>query len=296
RDRVLGQTRKLAEENVSWPMLPEHLGGPNDNGANVAAFQELVVADPSLQIKAGVQWGLFTAAIVQLGDQEQQARWVPDAMSLEVPGAFAMTEIGHGSDVQALATTATYDPQTEEWGIHTPFRAAWKEFLGNAALHAKAATVFARLITRGVDHGVHCFYVPVRDAEGELLPGVSSEDDGPKGGLNGIDNGRLAFDQVRIPRTNLLNRYGDVSPDGTYTSPIESPGRRFFTMRGTRLRGGASRAAAGNRARQLARLLPLPGAAHRRQLSAARPRQGVALRHHPSHLRRLLRGHLGPCA
>src|SRR5690625_2448450 len=76
RDRVLGQLRTLAEEDVSWPMLPEHLGGPNDNGANVAAFQELVVADPSLQIKAGVQWGLFTAAIVQLGDQEQQARWV----------------------------------------------------------------------------------------------------------------------------------------------------------------------------------------------------------------------------
>src|SRR5699024_5810183 len=80
--RGLRQTRKLAEENVSWPMLPEHRGGPSDNGANVAACQELVVADPSLQIKAGVQWGLFTAAIVQLGDQEQQARWVPDAMSL----------------------------------------------------------------------------------------------------------------------------------------------------------------------------------------------------------------------
>src|SRR5699024_1382692 len=101
RDQVLRQTQKLAEENLSGPMLPEHLGGPHDHGANVAAFQELVVADPSLQIKAGVQWGLFTAAIVQLGDQEQQARWVPDAMSLEVPGAFAMTEIGHGSDVQA---------------------------------------------------------------------------------------------------------------------------------------------------------------------------------------------------
>src|SRR5699024_7812093 len=100
----------------------------------------------------------------------------------------------------------------------------WKEFLGNAAIHAKAATVFARLITNGVDHGVHCFYVPVRDADGELLPGVSSEDDGEKGGLNGIDNGRLAFDHVRVPRTNLLNRYGDVAPDGTYTSPIESRG------------------------------------------------------------------------
>src|SRR5690625_6021229 len=97
-------------------MLPEHLGGPNDNGANVAAFQELVVADPSLQIKAGVQWGLFTAAIVQLGDQEQQARWVPDAMSLEVPGAFAMTEIGHGSDVQALARSEEHTSELQSRG------------------------------------------------------------------------------------------------------------------------------------------------------------------------------------
>ena len=288
RDRVLGQLRTLAEEDVSWPMLPEHLGGPNDNGANVAAFQELVVADPSLQIKAGVQWGLFTAAIVQLGDHEQQAAWVPDAMNLEVPGAFAMTEIGHGSDVQSLATTATYDPQTEEWVIHTPFRAAWKEFLGNAALHAKAATVFARLITRGVDHGVHCFYVPVRDAEGELLPGVSSEDDGPKGGLNGIDNGRLAFDQVRVPRTNLLNRYGEVSPDGTYTSPIESPGRRFFTMLGTLVQGRVSLDGSANRASQLALHIAITYATQRRQFSAADPTQEVVLLDYQSHLHRLM--------
>src|SRR5699024_131202 len=155
-------------------------------------------------------------------------------------------EIGHGSDVQSLATTATYDPsggEDGEWVIHTPFRAAWKDFLGNAAIHAKAATVFARLITKGVDHGVHCFYVPVRDAEGELLPGVSSEDDGPKGGLNGIDNGRLAFDHVRIPRTNLLGRYGDVAADGTYTAPVESPGRRFFTMLRTLVEGRVARTA-----------------------------------------------------
>src|SRR5699024_2041822 len=161
----------------------------------------------------------------------------------ETPGAFAMTEIGHGSDVQSLATTATFDPEggeDGEWAIHTPLRAAWKEFLGNAAIHAQAATVFARLITHGVDHRVHRSYVPVRDADGELLPGVSSEDDGEKGGLNGIDNGRLAFDHVRVPRTNLLGRYGDVAPDGTYTSPIESPGRRFFTMLGTLVQGRVS--------------------------------------------------------
>ncbi|APX32711.1 acyl-CoA dehydrogenase [Brachybacterium sp. P6-10-X1] len=288
RERTFAQMRTLAAEDVSHPMLPEHLGGPNDNGANVAAFEELVVADPSLQIKAGVQWGLFTSAIVQLGDEEQQKAWVPDAMSLAVPGAFAMTEIGHGSDVQSLATTATYDPTTEEWVLNTPFRAAWKEFLGNAALHAKAATVFARLITRGVDHGVHCFYVPVRDADGELLPGVASEDDGPKGGLNGIDNGRLAFDHVRVPRTNLLNRYGDVAADGTYTSPIESPGRRFFTMLGTLVQGRVSLDGSANRAGQLALHIAITYATQRRQFTAADPTQETVLMDYQAHLHRLL--------
>ncbi|PWH07821.1 acyl-CoA dehydrogenase [Brachybacterium endophyticum] len=288
RARVFAQMQTLAKENVSWPMLPEHLGGPNDNGANVAGFEELVVADPSLQIKAGVQWGLFTSAILQLGTEEHHHTWIPDAMSLETPGAFAMTEIGHGSDVQSLGTTATYDTEAEEWVIHTPFRAATKDYLGNAAIHARAATVFARLITRGVDHGVHCFYVPVRDGSGELLPGVHSEDDGEKGGLNGIDNGRLAFDHVRVPRTNLLNRYGDVAADGTYTSPIDSPGRRFFTMLGTLVQGRVSLDGSANRASQLALTIALTYASQRRQFSAASPTEETVLLDYQSHLSRLL--------
>ncbi|MEE1618230.1 acyl-CoA dehydrogenase family protein [Brachybacterium sp. J153] len=291
RERVYAQLQELADQQMSLPMLPEHLGGPNDNGANVAAFEELVVADPSLQIKAGVQWGLFTSAIVQLGDEEQQKAWVPGAMSLETPGAFAMTEIGHGSDVQSLATTATFDPdggEDGEWVLHTPFRAAWKDYLGNAAIHARAATVFARLITNGVDHGVHCFYVPVRDADGNLLPGVSSEDDGEKGGLNGIDNGRLAFDHVRVPRRNLLNRYGDVAPDGTYTSPIESPGRRFFTMIGTLVQGRVSLDGSAIRASQLALHIAITYATQRRQFTAADPTRETVLMDYQAHLHRLL--------
>lgn len=160
---------------------------------------------------------------MHLGTEEHHAKWLPGAMNLDVPGAFAMTEIGHGSDVAAVATTATYDPETEEFVIHTPFAAAWKEFLGNAALHGTAATVFAQLITNGVNHGVHCFYVPIRNEDGSFVEGVGGEDDGLKGGLNGIDNGRLHFTNVRIPRTNLLNRYGDVAADGSYSSPISSP-------------------------------------------------------------------------
>ncbi|WP_259557469.1 acyl-CoA dehydrogenase family protein [Brachybacterium sillae] len=288
RERVLEQMHLLAAEDVSRPMLPESLGGPNDNGANLAAFEELVVADPSLQIKSGVQWGLFTSAILQLGTQPHHEAWVPGAMSLETPGAFAMTEIGHGSDVQSLATTATYDPDTEEWVITTPFRAAWKDYLGNAALHARAATVFARLITRGVDHGVHCFYVPIRDEQGNLLPGIQAEDDGPKGGLNGIDNGRLAFDHVRVPRTHLLNRYGDVAPDGTYSSPIDSPGRRFFTMLGTLVQGRVSLDGAANRASQLALHIAITYASQRRQFAGPSPTEETVLLDYQSHLARLL--------
>ena len=288
RARVLEQMHLLAADEVALPMLPEHLGGPNDNGANLAAFEELVVADPSLQIKSGVQWGLFTSAILQLGTDEHHRRWIDDAMTLATPGAFAMTEIGHGSDVQSLATTATYDPDAEEFVLRTPFRAAYKEFLGNAALHAKAATVFARLITKGVDHGVHCFYVPVRDDAGELLPGVTAEDDGPKGGLNGIDNGRLAFDDVRVPRTNLLNRYGDVTPDGAYSSPIESPGRRFFTMLGTLVQGRVSLDGASNRACQLALYIAITYASQRRQFTGASPTEETVLLDYQAHLARLL--------
>lgn len=87
-----------------------------------------------MQIKSGVQWGLFGAAVLHLGTRAHHEKWLPQIMSLELPGAFAMTEIGHGSDVASIGTTAVYDEDTEEFEIHTPFAGAWKEFLGNAAL------------------------------------------------------------------------------------------------------------------------------------------------------------------
>src|SRR6185312_11622886 len=183
--------------------------------------------------------GLFGAAVLHLGTTPHHEKWLPAIMSLATPGAFAMTETGHGSDVASIGTTATYDPASDEFVIDTPFRAAWKDYLGNAAKDGQAAVVFAQLIVAGVNHGVHALYVPIRDG-GEFLPGIGGDDDGLKGGLNGIDNGRLHFTDVRIPRTNLLNRYGDVTADGTYSSPIHSPGRRFFTMLGTLVQGRVS--------------------------------------------------------
>jgi acyl-CoA oxidase len=287
RERVLSQLHLLVQNRAVHRAFPKRLGGEENNGGNIAGFEELVVADPSLQIKSGVQWGLFGSAVLQLGTAEHHDRWLPGIMSLEIPGAFAMTEIGHGSDVASIGTTATYDPETEEFVINTPFRAATKEFLGNAALHGIAATVFAQLITNGVNHGVHCFYVPLRGEDGVDLPGIGREDDGLKGGLNGIDNGRLSFDHVRIPRTNLLNRYGDVAPDGAYSSAIDSPGRRFFTMLGTLVQGRVSLDGASSWASALGLYIAITYATQRRQFNGADGSETTLL-DYGKHQRRLL--------
>jgi len=287
RERVLSQLHLLVQNRAVHRAFPKRLGGEENNGANIAGFEELVVADPSLQIKSGVQWGLFGSAVLQLGTAEHHDKWLPGIMSLEIPGAFAMTEIGHGSDVASIGTTATYDPATEEFVINTPFRAATKEYLGNAALHGIAATVFAQLITNGVNHGVHCFYVPLRGEDGVDLPGIGREDDGLKGGLNGIDNGRLSFDHVRIPRTNLLNRYGDVAPDGTYSSAIDSPGRRFFTMLGTLVQGRVSLDGAASWASALGLYIAITYATQRRQFNGASGEETTLL-DYGKHQRRLL--------
>ncbi|MFB7891674.1 acyl-CoA dehydrogenase [Microbacterium sp. NPDC056044] len=288
RERVLTQLHLLVEHGGSRRAFPHEYGGLNDNGANLAGFQELVLADPSLQIKSGVQWGLFGSAIFQLGTQKHHEEWLSGVIDLSLPGAFAMTETGHGSDVAAIGTTATYDAETEEFVIHTPFRGAYKDYLGNAALHGKAATVFAQLITGGVNYGVHCFFVPIRDDEGAMLPGIISEDDGVKGGLNGIDNGRLAFDQVRVPRFNLLDRYGQVAADGSYTSDIPSPGRRFFTMLGALVQGRVSLDGAATTGTALALHIALTYANQRRQFDSGAGTEEVVLLDYGKHQRRLL--------
>ena len=288
RERVLGQLKLLVEQGAVHKAFPKEVGGNDDHGGNIAAFEELVLADPSLQIKSGVQWGLFGAAVLHLGTGYHHRTFLPDIMSLKVPGAFAMTETGHGSDVAAIGTTATYDEAKQQFVINTPFRGAWKDYLGNAALHGTAAVVFAQLITKGVNHGVHAFYVPLRNAKGGFLKGIGGEDDGLKGGLNGIDNGRLHFTNVRVPRENLLNRYGSVAEDGTYSSPIASPGRRFFTMLGTLVQGRVSLDGAATSAAAMALTIAITYGNQRRQFNAASDTDEEVLLDYQRHQRRLL--------
>jgi acyl-CoA oxidase len=288
RERTLGQLRLLVEHGQLQRALPKSMGGLDDHGGNIAAFEELVIADPSLQIKAGVQWGLFAAAVLHLGTSRHHEALLPDIMNLTVPGAFAMTETGHGSDVASIATTATWDQASDGFVLNTPFRGAWKDYLGNAALHGRAAVVFAQLVTGGVNHGVHAFYVPIRDEDGAFLPGVGGEDDGLKGGLNGIDNGRLHFTDVHVPREMLLDRYGAVDENGDYSSPIESPGRRFFTMLGTLVQGRVSLDGSATAASAMGLAIAITYGNQRRQFTASSDSEEEVLLDYQRHQRRLI--------
>lgn len=288
RELTLNQLQELADRKVIGKAYPKKFGGQDNPGANVAGFAEMFHANPSMQIKGGVQWGLFGSAILALGNEQQQEQWLPGVLNLELPGVYAMTEIGHGSDVGNIDTTATYIPEDDTFEIHTPFKAAWKEFLGNAALHGKAAVVFAQLITKKVNYGVHAFFVPLRDDDGNFLPGVNGEDDGFKGGLNGIDNGRLHFTNVRIPRTNLLNKLGEVDANGDYTTSIPSSGRRFFTMLGALVQGRVSLATTAANASALALTGAITYGNQRRQFNAASDIEEQVLLDYGLHQRRLI--------
>jgi acyl-CoA oxidase len=240
RQRVLEVVRMMAASGQTGYGFPKEYAGGGDIGASIAAFETLAFGDLSVWVKTGVQFGLFGGAILHLGTKPHHDSYLEQVVRGELVGCFAMTETGHGSNVQALGTVATYDAETGEFVIHTPDDSARKDYIGNAAEHAQLAVVFAQLVLDGESKGVHAFVVPIRDEAGKPMPGVRIEDCGHKIGLNGVDNGRLWFDHVRVPHRALLNRYAVVSEDGRYFSDIDNPDRRFFTMLGTLVQGRVS--------------------------------------------------------
>ncbi|KAK8481169.1 hypothetical protein V6N13_035083 [Hibiscus sabdariffa] len=167
-----------------------------------------------------LHWGMFIPAIKGSGTEEQKAKWLPLAYKMQIIGCYAQTELGHGSNVQGLETTATFDPHTDEFVIHSPTLTSskwWPGGLGKVSTHA---VVYARLITDGQDHGVHGFIVQLRSLDDHLpLPGITVGDIGMKfgsGAYNSMDNGVLRFDHVRIPRDQMLMGVSQVTREGKF--------------------------------------------------------------------------------
>ena len=236
RAKVLELTKILAEQGLGAMGFDEKYGGKNQIGDYMAVFEILAMHDLSLTVKFGVQFGLFGGAIHGLGTEKHHKKYIEALGNAELLGCFAMTETGHGSNVKDLETTASYLPETGEIEIHSPTYSAGKEYIGNA-LHGSLAVVFAQLFVKGENQGIHAILVPYRDEKGNTLAGVTVKDCGYKMGLNGVDNGRLWFDHIRVPRENLLDKYGGIGENGEYHSPIQNENRRFFTMLGALVAG-----------------------------------------------------------
>ena len=288
RARTLELVTALTDSELVRATLPVELGGTGDVGASVTGLEMIGHGDLSVFVKAGVQFGLFGGAIANLGTERRHREYLPGMADLSLPGCFAMTETGHGSDVQSILTTATYDPETDELVVHSPSPAARKDYIGGAARDARLAAVFAQLVVGEEQHGVHCVLVPLRDESGQPMPGVTIGDCGTKLGLKGVDNGRLMFDQVRVPRANLLNKYGDIDDQGRYSSPIESVNRRFFTMLGTLVRGRVTVAAGAGAATRSALTLAVRYGLQRTQFTYPDGEHEVVVMDYRAHQRKLL--------
>ncbi|GGN71399.1 acyl-CoA oxidase [Actinoplanes lobatus] len=288
RERVSRLIRELPTDVGVASAFPVEYGGSGDPGGSTVAAEMLAQVDLSLMVKAGVQWGLFGGAVVALGTARHHDAHLRDIISADLMGCFAMTETGHGSDVQQLRTTCTYDVSSGNFVLHTPHEAARKDYIGNAARDGRMAVVFAQLITGGRSYGVHAWLVPIRDEHGNPMPGVTLGDAGPKAGLLGVDNGRISFDHVTVPRDMLLDRYGQVAADGTYTSSIENDTRRFFTMLGTLVRGRVTVGAAASAATRSALTIAVRYGETRRQFTSPGADREIALNDYLAHQRKLL--------
>ncbi|XP_023268555.1 peroxisomal acyl-coenzyme A oxidase 1 isoform X2 [Seriola lalandi dorsalis] len=168
----------------------------------------------------GLHFVMFTPTLYSQCDHQQSRKWLPLADSFQVVGTYAQTELGHGTHLRGLETTATYDPATQEFVLNSPTVSSIKWWPGGLGKTSNHAIVLAQLYTQGNCHGLHAFIVPIRDMNThEPLPGIVVGDIGPKFGFNEVDNGFLKLENVRIPRENMLMKYAKVEPDGTYVKP-----------------------------------------------------------------------------
>lgn len=287
REKVLEWCKELAQAGLGSLAYPLEYGGSESLEQYAAVFEEIAKYDLGLTIKFGVHYGLFGGSVASLGTKKHQDKYLKDIGTMELPGCFAMTEMHHGSNVKALQTTAIYQPEDKTFIINTPTQYDRKTYIGNAAMHATMATVFAQLIVNNEKHGIHAFLIPIRNKQGDSLPGITIGDNGHKMGLNGVDNGTLHFNTIKIPKENLLDKFGAIDKTGQYTSPISSSSKRFFTMLGTLVGGRLCVPIAGQTAAKKALNMAVYFALDRKQFGPpGKPEQSIM--DYPTHQKKLM--------
>jgi len=168
------------------------------------------------------QFRIFMSNLERQMTDEQKAIWIPKAERFEIFGSYCQTELGHGSNVKGIETTATFDQDKDEFVINSPTVSSTKYWIGATGVWATHGIVVARLIIREKDYGNHLFLTQLRDLETQrLMPGVEIYELGPKvfQAMLGTDNGALQFHHVRVPRRQMLMRNAQVLSDGSYIKP-----------------------------------------------------------------------------
>ncbi|KAG0356222.1 hypothetical protein BGZ54_000804 [Gamsiella multidivaricata] len=224
RELALQRLRRLAHAGYISVMDFEK------NPLRVFSAHEIAgMIDGSMGTKMTVQWNLFGGTVIKLGT-ERHRNLLPKIDDMSAIGCFGLTELGYGNNAVEMETTAYYLPETHEWEIHTPTVKAQKYWITNSAVHAKWCIVFAQTFVGGKDEGIHAILVRIREEDMTPSKGVRIEDMGVKFGCNGVDNGKLFFDHVRVPAQNILNKYSDISRDGKFSSSINNRRGRFLKV------------------------------------------------------------------
>ncbi len=190
----------------------------------------------STATKIGVHFGLYCTTLLKLGTKKH-FHLVERGYALKDLGCYLMTEIGHGSNVQGIVTTATYNHANRSFIINTPHEIGIKYWIGNLGRTANSGLVFANLIVNKHNYGIHVFLVPIRNQKGKVTRGITLGDCGPKLGMNGVDNGWASFNRVEIPYFNLLDKYSQINEKGEFCSSIKKKSKRF-TLQLSALSGG----------------------------------------------------------
>lgn len=179
----------------------------------------------------GLHLGMYLTTLRDQGTPEQHKLFLEPAENYRAIGCYAQTELGHGSNVRGLETTATWNPADRTFTLHSPHLTASKWWIGSLGRTANHAVVMAQLVIEGKLYGPHPFVCQIRDLEThEPLEGVHVGDIGPKFGYNTMDNGFLLLNQVKIPHINMLARFSRVDPEtNKYVKP-SSPSLVYGTL------------------------------------------------------------------
>ncbi|OMJ18172.1 Peroxisomal acyl-coenzyme A oxidase 1, partial [Smittium culicis] len=173
---------------------------------------------------------LFIPILRQHCNEDQIKRFLEPALDYRIIGCIAQTELGHGSNVQQLETTASFIKETDEFEVNSPTLTSTKWWIGTLGIAATHACVMAKLIIKDKHIGIFPIIVPVRSMSNHSpLHGINVGDVGSKMGYNSVDCGFIQFKKVRVPRSNLLQRYINVSSDGLVSIPKNSDPRIMFS-------------------------------------------------------------------